>query len=31
LRVPPEARLYREAGRLTLVYVHGAHAEIRRY
>jgi hypothetical protein len=31
LRVPPQAFLYREGGGLTLVYVHGARAEIRRY
>ncbi len=31
LLVPPEARLYREAGRLTLVYIDGTRAEIRRY
>ncbi len=31
LLVPPEARLYRDAGRLTLVYTHGTRAEIRRY
>ncbi len=31
LRVPPEATLYREASGLTLVYVHGQSAEIRRY
>jgi hypothetical protein len=31
LRVPPEAGLYRNAHGLTLVYVRGAQAEIRRY
>jgi hypothetical protein len=31
LRVPPDARLYRHAGGLTLVVVDGGHAEIRRY
>jgi hypothetical protein len=31
LRVPPQARLYRSAGRLTLVVIDGTHAEIRRY
>jgi hypothetical protein len=31
LRVPPQAFLYRDAGGLTLVYVHGTQAEIRRY
>jgi hypothetical protein len=31
LRVPSEAYLYREGSRLTLVYIHGTRAEIRRY
>lgn len=31
LRVPPQASLYRDASGLTLVYVHGDRAEIRRY
>jgi hypothetical protein len=31
LRVPPQAMLYRNAAGLTLVYIHGGHAEIRRY
>ncbi len=31
LRVPPQADLYRNRAGLTLVYVHGKHAEIRRY
>lgn len=31
LRVPPDAFLYREPGGLTLVYIHGNRAEIRRY
>ncbi len=31
LRVPPEARLYRVDGHLTLVAIDGRHAEIRRY
>jgi hypothetical protein len=31
LRVPPDAFLYREAAGFTLVYIHGTHAEIRKY
>jgi hypothetical protein len=31
LRVPPQADLYRNRAGLTLVYVQGKHAEIRRY
>jgi hypothetical protein len=31
LRVPPDAYLYRDAGGLTLVFIHGAQAEIRKY
>jgi hypothetical protein len=31
LRVPPVATLYRDRSGLTLVYIHGARAEIRRY
>ncbi len=31
LRVPPEARLFREHTSLTLVFVSGERAEIRRY
>ncbi len=31
LRVPPQAELFRDATGLTLVYVEGTHAEIRRY
>lgn len=31
VRVPPQARLYRDGDRLTLVTVDGARAEIRRY
>ncbi len=31
LRVPPVANLYRNGSGLTLVYIHGTRAEIRRY